>query len=99
MKFQIEEGLIQFLNADDQGRFAEASAPGKRDFSLNFRSGVYKQVSFADFGSKPKEGDRIYFDASGEVEKVIKKGKVDKPVIEGTKGNGTGSIKVKAHCF
>lgn len=99
MKFQIEEGLVQFLNSDDLGRFAEASAPGKRDFSLNFRSGVYKQISYADFGAKPKEGDRIYFENDGTFSKIVKKEKPAKAADEGAKGMGAGSTTARKHCF
>ncbi|ATA65581.1 hypothetical protein 2050HW_00246 [Serratia phage vB_SmaM_ 2050HW] len=99
MKFEIDKGLLQFLYADDTGTYAVVGAPGKRDFSLNLRSGVYKQVSFADFGSKPKDGDKIYFDVNGTFVTLVKKAKSTEKVNEGKGGMGKGSKTFREHCF
>lgn len=97
MKFTVEKGLLQFLLSDDAGRYAIVNAPGKRDFELSFQSGISKQVSYVDFGSKPKDGDKVYFDSEGAFSHIAKKAKA--PVIEGKGGVGQGSCKNPEHSF
>ncbi|UQT02938.1 hypothetical protein TOTORO_00750 [Serratia phage vB_SmaS-Totoro] len=97
MKFTVEKGLLQFLLSDDVGRYAIVSAPGKRDFELRFQSGISKQVSFVDFGSKPKDGDKVYFDSEGTFSSIVKKSKA--VVNEGKGGMGSGSCKAPQHAF
>lgn len=97
MKYAIDKALVQFLLSDDAGRFAIVGAPGKRDFELQLLSGVSKQVSYVDFGSKPKDGDKVYFDNEGTFSHIAKKAKA--PVVEGKGGVGQGSCKNPEHSF